>query len=174
MPNNFIADKKRLFQGIGETVVQFQFLEHEVAEVLASLLQMHHPSDTHRITAAMSFGQKVDLMCDLYPSRKNPDWPSVDLRLTRSVLKVAEAFRNTVVHSFWHLGTERHWMRTKANLRRKDGLNVSTGVVSLDALEEGAKCLSVVRDWYLGSSDQVEAAADRLEVLARELSTAGD
>ena len=65
-------------------------------------------------------------------------------------------------------------MRTKANLRRKDGLSVSTGVVSLDALEEGAKCLSVVRDWYLGDSDEVAIAADRLEVLARKLSTTED
>lgn len=173
MATDIIFDQQRLYRGIGEIVVVFQRLEHEVAEVLAALLQMRHASDTHRFTAAMSFGQKVDLMCDLYPERKSPNWPYLDIRMTRDALKTAEAFRNTVVHSLWHFGgAESRWMRTKANLRSKGQLIISTGIVNFDALEEGARCLSAVGDWYLGRSEKVATATDRLKVLVRKLSEA--
>lgn len=173
MTTDIVFDQQRLHQGIGEIVVVFQHLEHEVAEVLASLLRMRHPSDTHRLTAAMSFGQKVDLMCDLYPERKNPAWPHLDIRITRDALKAAEAFRNTVVHSFWYFGgAERQWMRTKANLRSKGQLTISTGKVNLDALAEGARYLSAVGRWYLGETEKVLTAAGRLKALVSTLSEA--
>ena len=118
----------------------------------------------------MSLSQKVDLMCDLYPERKNPDWPTVELRPTRDALKAAEAFRNAVVHSFWYLGPELQWMRTKASLRSKGQLSISAGKVRLDTLEEGGKCLYILRDWYLGRTDEIANAAERLKVLIGELS----
>ena len=146
-----------------------------MADVLASLLQMKHEADTHRVTAAMSYGQKVDLMCDLYPDRCNPQWPTVDIQVARNGLKAAEEFRNSVVHSFWYVGgTESQWMRTKANLRSKSQLKVSTGSANLGALKEGADCLRVVKDWYIGQSEKVALATARLKVLTKELGIARD
>lgn len=168
---DIVTNSERLFAGIGKVVVTFQFVEHGVADVLAALLQMRHTSDVHRVTAAMSYAQKVNLMSDLYPDRMNPSWPPVDLEVTRNALMAAEAFRNTVVHSLWHLGgVELQWMRTKANLRSKGRLNITSGAANLDALEEGEKCISVVKDWYLGKSEELRVATSKLKTLANELS----
>lgn len=83
----------------------------------------------------------------------------------------AEAFRNTVVHSFWHLGgVEPQWMRTKAKLRSKGRLSITSGAANLDALEEGEKCISVVKDWYCGESGKLRVATSRLKTLVNELS----
>lgn len=172
---NLHSDTEELFRSIGEVVVQFQQVEHWVADILASLLQLKREADTHRITAAMSYGQKVDLMCDLYPARCNPQWPAVDIQVTRNGLKAAEEFRNSVVHSFWYVsGTESQWMRTKSNLRSKSQLKVSTGSANLSALKEGADCLSVVKHWYCGQSEKVVLATTRLKVLTQELGIARD
>ena len=73
---NIAIDADRLYAGIGQVVVSFQFVEYGVAEVLASLLQMRHPSDVHRVTAAMSYAQKVNLMsrpCNTSAARMNAD-----------------------------------------------------------------------------------------------------
>jgi hypothetical protein len=172
---NLASEAERLYKGIGKVVVEFQLVENGVADVLASLLQMRHPTDIHRISAAMSYAQKVNLMCDLYPERSNPSWPPVELRLTRDSLMAAESFRNTVVHSLWHVGgAEPQWIRTKANLRSKGSLSVSSGVSNLDALEEGAGCLYIVRDWYCGQSEQLTKALARLRALVNELSERGE
>jgi hypothetical protein len=172
---NLHSETEDLFRGIGEVVVQFQQVEYWVANVLASLLQLKHEADTHRVTAAMSYGQKVDLMCDLYPARCNERWPTVNIQVTRNALKAAEEFRNAVVHSFWYVGgTETQWMRTKANLRSKGQLKVSTGSANLGALREGADRLRVVKDWYLGESEKVTVATGRLKVLTQELGKAHD
>lgn len=172
---NLHSETEELFRGIGEVVVQFQQVEHWVADVLASLLQLKHEADTHRVTAAMSYGQKVDLMCDLYPARCNERWPTVNIQVTRNALKAAEEFRNAVVHSFWYVGgIETQWMRTKANLRSKSQLKVSTGSANIGALKEGADCLRVVKDWYLGESEKVVVATDRLKILTKKLGKAQD
>ena len=77
-------------------------------------------------------------MSDLYPERKNPAWPPVDLQITRDALMAAEVFRNAVVHSLWHIGgAEPQWRRTKASLRSKGRLSVSSGAVNLGAFDEG-------------------------------------
>lgn len=168
---NIATDADRLYAGIGQVVVSFQFVEHGVADVLASLLQMRHPSDVHRVTAAMSYAQKVNLMCDLYPERKNPAWPPVDLQITRDALMAAEVFRNAVVHSLWHIGgAEPQWRRTKASLRSKGRLSVSSGAVNLGAFDEGVRCLREVERWYTGQSEKVTIAAARLKALVNELS----
>lgn len=175
LSTNLISDTEKLFRGIGEVVVQFQQVEHWVADVLASLLQLKNEADTHRVTAAMSYGQKVDLMCDLYPARCNERWPAVEIQVTRNALKAAEEFRNAVVHSFWYVGgAESQWIRTKANLRSKSQLKISTGTANLDALREGADCLRVVKDWYLGQSEKVVVATGRLKILTQELGKAQD
>ena len=168
---DIVTDAERLYAGIGKVVVTFQFVEHSVADVLAALLQMRHTSDVHRVTAAMSYAQKVNLMCDLYHDRKNPSWPPVDLEVIRNALMAAEAFRNTVVHSLWHVGgVEPQWMRTKANLRSKGRLNITSGTANLDALEEGEVRMSAVRHWYCGESEKLRVATSRLKTLVNELS----
>ena len=170
MTQDLALDRELLYKGIGKIIVEFQFIEHEVADVLATLLQMHHPTDVHRITAAMSYAQKVDLMCDLHPDRHNPLWPPVDIKATRDALKAAEEFRNTVTHSFWYVsGADATWMRTKANLRSKNRLTLVTGKVNLDALVEGAQALTVIRDWYLGQTGKIVDATIDLRSLAKAL-----
>lgn len=169
------SETEELFRGIGEVVVQFQQVEHLVADVLASLLQLKNEADTHRVTAAMGYGQKVDLICDLYPAKFNEHWPAVNIKVTRNALKAAEEFRNAVVHSLWYVGgAETQWMRTKANLRSKSQLKVSTGSANVSALREGADCLRVVKDWYLGESEKVVVATGRLKILTQKLGKAQD
>lgn len=106
-----------------------------------------------------------------YPERKNPAWPSIDLQTTRDALMAAEAFRNAVVHSLWHIGgSEPQWRRTKASLRSKGRLSVSSGAVNLGAFDEGVRCLREVESWYVGRREKVTVAAARLKALVNELS----
>jgi len=171
MQTQFLADTDRLYRAIGKVVVEFQFVEYTAAEILSSILQMRDQEDQHRISAAMSFRQKVDLLCDLYPLRKNPSWLDVDLPLTRKCLYGAEDFRNRVVHSFWHVaGTDEiRWMRTKASLRSSGGLRISAGVANTEALEHGAEAIQCIRDWYLNPVDKLQRAANDLQRLAKNL-----
>jgi len=158
---------------IGSVVVQFQFIENIVAEILASLMQMREPEDQHRVAAAMSYRQKVDLMCDLYTMRKNAQWPDVEIDVARKSLYAAEEFRNSIVHSFWHLdGTGvQKWMRTKSNLRTSDGLKITVGKANIERIETGARMLYTVRDWYLGDSVALRNAAKELKTCTQILSS---
>lgn len=167
---SIVNDKDKLFRAIGRVVVEFQFIESTLSEILASLLKLQESNDKYRIAAAMSFRQKVDLMCDLYDSRKNPKWASVDIFVTRKALNTAEEFRNRVLHSFWHFDSSKlGWVQTKPNLRGKTGLKIDTRVVSIENLEIGAKSLYVVRDWYLGQSDKITLATNELKSISTQL-----
>jgi len=171
MASNIVIDADRLHICIGKIVVEFQRIENVIAEVLASLLKMREPEDIHRVTAAMSYAQKLNLMCDLYDDRKNPEWPLIDLESTRNALMSAETFRNSVVHSLWFVGGEQsQWMRAKANLRSGGKLKVVTGPANIEALEEAVNCLSVISDWYLGRCAQLTAATNSLNQLSQKLS----
>lgn len=171
MSTQLLTNTERLYRAIGRVVVEFQFVEYTVAEILASILQMREQEDQHRISAAMSFRQKVDLLCDLYSIRKNPLWPDVDLPLARKCLYGTEDFRNRVVHSFWHVaGTDEiRWMRTKASLRSSDGLRISAGVANIEALEHGAEAIHCIRDWYLNQVEKMQEAINNLQRLAKSL-----
>ena len=171
MASEIAIDADRLHICIGKIVVKFQLIENVIAEVLASLLKMREPEDIHRVTAAMSYAQKLNLMCDLYDDRKNPEWPSIDLESARNALMSAETFRNSVVHSLWFVGGEQsQWMRAKANLRNGGKLKIVTGPANIEALEEAVNCLSVISDWYLGRSAQLAAATSSLNQRSKELS----
>lgn len=171
MTSDLIQDTERLFRCIGEIVVRFQKIENDIAEVLSSMLKMKDPSDTHRVTAAMSYKQKLNLMCDLYEERKNPAWPPIDIVLVRSALESAETFRNSIVHSLWSVGENpSKWIRTKANLRSKGKLKIVTGPANIEALEEAITCLKTIRDWYLGFSEQLQEATKLLNKISRQLS----
>lgn len=161
---SLISDTNRLYRAIGQVVVRFQFVEYIVAEHLAVLLRMRDAEDVHRVSAAMSYRQKVDLMYELYPSRSSPAWPTVDLQAVRRALYVAEEFRNAVVHSFWHVGgtNESGWMRAKSTLRSAAGLKVTLGTVDLNHLELGSEALGVVRDWYVAGSENLQQASATL------------
>ncbi len=150
---------------IGQVVVRFQFVEYIVAEHLALLLHMQKDKDVHRVSAAMSYRQKVDLMYDLYPTRRNPAWPAVELKIVRNSLYVAEEFRNAVVHSFWHVGGigKDSWKRTKSSLRSPSGLKVTLDPVDLKRLEQGSEALGIVRDWYVAGSDKLLLATKALK-----------
>lgn len=164
MPSDISLQTEKLHAAIGCVVVQFQFVESIVAECLASLVRMREQEDIHRISAAMSFRQKVDLLCDIYPSRKHVQWPDIDIRVTRKSLFAAEEFRNAVVHSFWHIaGMAPKWMRTKATLRTSAGLKVASGEADITCLESGARAIYTVRDWYLGDSAALDSAAKVLK-----------
>ncbi|MDF3822831.1 hypothetical protein P3G55_23235 [Leptospira sp. 96542] len=163
MSSDRIRDTDRLLIAIGKVVVQFQFVESVVAEMLASLLQLRQPDDQHRIMAAMSYKQKVDLLFDLYPSRRVQSWPDIDVGISRQALYAAEKYRNTVVHSFWHIGGEEsRWMRTKADLRRSNGLRIQSSEVDIESLEVGSQSIYVIRDWYLGQTDRIKSATETL------------
>lgn len=74
-----VNETTRLFEGIGRIVVSFQQIEQWLAEILAMLLRMREKDDRFLVSAAMSFGQKVDLLVDLYPKRKRAHLKDVDL-----------------------------------------------------------------------------------------------
>ena len=63
MASDIVVQTDRLHMAIGRMVVEFQFVENIVAECLASLLRMREHEDQHRVAAAMSYRQKVDLLC---------------------------------------------------------------------------------------------------------------
>ncbi|HEY0842101.1 hypothetical protein [Methylotenera sp.] len=171
MASEIIIDTDRLHICIGKIVVKFQLIENVIAEILASLLQMRESEDIHRVTAAMSYAQKLNLMCDLYDDRKNPKRPPINIESARNALMSAETFRNAVVHSLWFVGGEEsQWMRAKANLRNGGKLKVITGPANIEALEEAVNCLSVIGDWYLGRSAQLASATCSLNQLTKELS----
>ena len=157
MKSNEIAKTDRLKTSIGDVVIKFQFIENELSEILCALLQMKEKEDQHRICAAMSFKQKVDLTFDLYPERKKKNWPELDIRAVRKALNAAEGFRNSIVHSFWYVSGVKKivWMRSKSSLRSKSGLNYTDGVANINGIENGIKSLEKIRNWYLGNTEEL-------------------
>ena len=131
MQHDLVQETDRLYAAIGRVVVSFQFVENTVGQLLASLLKLKEPDDAHRITASMSFRQKVDLFCDLYPTR-NSGMLSIDVAVARRALFSAEQFRNSVVHSFWYVGETdtSKWMRSKSTLKTTKGFKITSGVAN--------------------------------------------
>ena len=70
MASDIVVQTDRLHMAIGRMVVEFQFVENIVAECLASLLRMREHEDQHRVAAAMSYRQKVDLLCVCTPDER--------------------------------------------------------------------------------------------------------
>ncbi|WP_036302144.1 hypothetical protein [Methylotenera sp. L2L1] len=173
MATDIFSEKDRLCQAIGKVVIEFQFIEYMVAEILASILKMREESDQHRVAAAMSFRQKTDLICDLYPTRRHAKWLEVDISLVRKALFASEDFRNRVVHSFWHVsGSEpMQWMRSKASLRSPAGLRVTTSTANIEVLEQGAKVMYGIRDWYVAEPPKLKRLLADLERLSEILNS---
>jgi len=171
MQYDLVQETDRLYTAIGRVVVSFQFVESLVGELLASLLKLREPDDAHRITASMSFRQKVDLFCDLYPSR-NSGKLSIDIPVARKALFSAEEFRNSVVHSFWYVGgsDSSKWMRSKSTLRTPKGFKITSGEANTSCLESGAKAIDTVRDFYLGRIERLIEASAILDNCIKTLS----
>ena len=150
--NPAVTDTTRLFEGIGRIVVSFQQVEQWLAEVLAMLLRMREKDDQFLVSAAMSFGQKVDLLVELYPKRKTAHLKDVDLMVVKNALATAEEFRNRVVHSFWAIecADETRWIRIKGSLRGRKGLKLTKSRANIEMLHECDCALMVIREWKIG------------------------
>lgn len=171
--SDIVSRTERLYKSIGQVIVEFQFIEHTLSEILSKLLQLNEPEDTYRVLAAMSYRQKVDLISDIYDRKKPHNWPSVDFKVTRKALYTAENFRNRVVHSFWHVATDAEnevkWMSVKSSIKTPKGLKLSAGEVNIQHLEESVKPLHDIRGWYLGLTDDVFNANEKLKKYAEEI-----
>ena len=167
----FVEETNRLYMAIGRSVVMFQSIEYTLGDILRSILQMREPEDRHRIVAAMSFRQKVDLVSDIYPARKKPLMPTVEMEYARKALMAAEEFRNSVVHSFWFVDLDsEHWVRSKPSLRSRQGLKLTLDKANIESIENGNKALCKVSLWYLGMSNELQAACSTLQSCTKTLS----
>jgi len=160
-----VNETTRLFEGIGRIVVSFQQIEQWLAEILAMLLRMREKDDQFLVSAAMSFGQKVDLLVELYPKRKSAHLKDVDLIVVKNALSTAEEFRNRVVHSFWAIecADETRWIRIKGSLRGRKGLKLSKTPANIEMLHECDSALLVIREWMLKETSKIEAATVTLK-----------
>ncbi len=162
--DRIVLETARLYEGIGRVVVSFQQIEQWLAEVLAMLLRMREKDDQFLVSAAMSFGQKVDLLVELYPNRKPAHLKDVDLVVVKNALSTAEDFRNRVVHSFWAIecADETRWIRIKGSLRGRKGLRLSKTSANIEILHECDSALLVIREWMLRETSKIEAATATL------------
>lgn len=160
-----VTETKRLYEGIGQIVVSFQQIEQWLAEILAMLLRMREKDDQFLVSAAMSFGQKVDLIVELYPKRKTANLKDVDLIVVKNALSTAEEFRNRVVHSFWAIecADETRWIRIKGSLRGRKGLKLSKTPANIEMLHECDNALIVIRQWMLKDASTIAAATATLK-----------
>lgn len=154
-------DTDHLFRAIGRVVVQFQLLELWVAEALSSKLSMKSENDRHLVSAAMSYRQKVDLLFELYARHGQPS-SSFNHVIAKKALVTAEEFRNRIVHSLWSVkgekGEPRQWVRTKANLRGRDGFVLKASPAQANLLEEAASAMTKVRAWEEGNESALNEA----------------
>lgn len=160
-----VSESSMLFEGIGRIVVTFQQIEQWLSEVLALLLRMKEKDDQFLVSAAMSFGQKVDLLIELYPKRKPSKLQEVDLAVVKNALSTAEEFRNRVVHSFWSIdcADEYRWVRIKGSLRGRKGLKLSKNPANIEMLHECDRSLLVIREWMIIETSKIEDATKTLK-----------
>lgn len=123
----------RLATSIGLLVIQFNRFEHDIGEFLAVFLsspnQGEISEDIAIMTAALSFGQKLDLLSALYLKRyKNRPEQCEVFRKLISELSTFEEFRNTQVHSRWGTGSfsDTEFKRIKPTIKGRKGLRQAT------------------------------------------------
>lgn len=146
--DHFSETSNRLLLSIGRVVVAFQLLELWIAEALASALQMSAQDDRYLVSSAMSYRQKVELLCELYRRHHEPSRHTVDLSILKRAFLAAEEFRNRTVHSVWSVHSEpRRWVRTKASLRGRGGLELRVKPAEAEHLEAAAEAIFKIRGW---------------------------
>ncbi|RZO86231.1 MAG: hypothetical protein EVA65_04690 [Oceanococcus sp.] len=163
-PESLTIQTRELYEAIGESVVVFQQIEQWLAEILAVVLRMRHADDQYLVSAAMSFSQKVDLLCEVYPKRKSKSLPDRDMVLIRASLYKAEQYRNRVVHSFWGVecADQSRWVRIKGSLRGKSGFSKQSVSADLQALKSCNGALRIIREWIVRGQDDLHGAMDTL------------
>ena len=125
--DHFKANEDALANAIGLLVMSFNRLEHDVGELLGSLLRMPDESARHTLVAAMSFGQKVDLFSALFQARCSAV-AALQERCNAAVTKMRalEEYRNSIVHSWWgtHIAGDEQFISIKPTIRGGKGLRV--------------------------------------------------
>lgn len=162
--NDLIESTSRLFHAIGHAVVLFQQVEQWLAEELAILLRMREREDQYLVSAAMSYKQKVDLLVELYPKRRNARLPEVDISSVRRALYAAEEYRNRVVHSFWAVecGDTSRWKRIKGSLKGRKGFSMHSTDADIRSLEECNEALQIICQWSVSTSEELALATETI------------
>lgn len=168
---DIVESADAIFCGIGKLIVAFQQVEMWLAESLAGMLLLKDKTDKHLVASAMSYRQKVDLMVELHKKRKPKYGGKASLNTIRKALYVAEEFRNRIVHSFWEIecGETDRWVRIKASLRGKNGLNVISRNGESINFEECHKALQTIREWMLTSEERLVTAIQILKKAEEEI-----
>ena len=100
---------------------------------------------------ALSFSQKMNLISEVFPTRKN-DLEYIkgdfDFVTARKCLTKAEQFRNKIVHSFYYLEKD-EFKKQKTSIKGKNGLVTKSGVINFLALEECNDALRKLQFWFL-------------------------
>ncbi|MGC4394290.1 hypothetical protein [Hydrogenophaga sp. T2] len=136
LPEEFIESSKALHvqrvrtaTSIGLLVIQFNRLEYDLGEFLGVFLkrknQEEHFENIAIMTAALSFGQKLDLLSALYLKRyrEQPKQCEIFKRIILQMSKYEE-YRNSLVHSRWGTQTfgDSEFKRFKSNIKGRKGL----------------------------------------------------
>lgn len=119
----------RTATSIGLLFMQFNRLEHDLGEFLAVFMkrgsQEEYFENIAIMTAALSFGQKLDLLSALYLNRYRAQSTQCDIfKRIISQLSKFEEYRNALIHSRWGTRTfgDSEFKRFKPNIKGRKGL----------------------------------------------------
>lgn len=123
------AQRVRTATSIGLLIMQFNQLEHELGEFLAVFMkresQEQYFENIAIMSAALSFGQKLDLLSALYLKRYEIQSAQCEIfKRIISQLSKFEEYRNSIIHSRWGTQTfgDTEFKRFKPNIKGRKGL----------------------------------------------------
>ncbi|WP_269630560.1 hypothetical protein [Pelomonas sp. BJYL3] len=136
LPEEFVKNSRlmhvqsvRTATSIGLLVMQFNRFEHDLGEFLAVFMkresQEQYFENIAIMTAALSFGQKLDLLSALYLNRYEDQSAQCDIfKRIISQLSKFEEYRNALIHSRWgtHTFGDSEFKRFKPNIKGRKGL----------------------------------------------------
>ena len=136
LPEEFVKSARmmhvqsiRTATSIGLLVMQFNRFEHDLGEFLAVFMkkesQEQYFENIAIMTAALSFGQKLDLLSALYLKRYEDQQDQCDIfKRIISQLSKFEEYRNALIHSRWgtHTFGDTEFKRFKPNIKGRKGL----------------------------------------------------
>jgi hypothetical protein len=119
----------RTATSIGLLVIQFNRFEHDLGEFLAVFMKRENQEEYFEniaiMSAALSFGQKLDLLSALYLKRYQEQAAQCEVfKKIISQLSKFEEYRNALIHSRWGIHTfgDSEFKRFKPNIRGRKGL----------------------------------------------------
>lgn len=119
----------RIATSIGLLVIQFNSFEHDLGEFLAVFMKRESQEEYFEniaiMAAALSFGQKLDLLSALYLKRYREQSEQCDIfKKIISQLSKFEEYRNALIHSRWgtHTFGDSEFKRFKSNIKGRKGL----------------------------------------------------